>query len=75
MVESMQVGFRFSLELVEKLDAYTAKLSQETPGAKFTRADAARILITKGLEELAHTAKDTAENNKRPAKRRRKVTR
>lgn len=51
-VPSQQVGFRFPLELIARLDRYAAELTEQTPGARFTRADAVRSLLTRALDEL-----------------------
>lgn len=47
-----QVGFRFPVDLVERIDAYADKLSRDLPGLKFTRADAVRVLLERGLIEV-----------------------
>ena len=45
-----QIGVRLPNELLDKLDAYAKQLTKDNPGMKFTRADAERILLTRGLE-------------------------
>ena len=50
MVEAQQVAFRFPPELLARLDAYVDRMRAQTPGLKATRADAARVLITKALD-------------------------
>ena len=47
--ETQQVGFRMPIALVEKVDAYAARMNVEHPGMSYTRADAARVLITRRL--------------------------
>lgn len=44
-----QVGFRFQVDLVERIDAYAKKVRADLPGLTFTRADAARVLLEKAL--------------------------
>ena len=46
-----QVGFRFPESLIMRLDAYAKKMEGEMPGLRFTRADAVRVLLEKGLTE------------------------
>ena len=45
-----QVAFRFPVKLVERLDAFAEKLQRASPGLRVTRADAARLLLTRALE-------------------------
>lgn len=47
--DTIQVAFRLPVSLVEKVDAYAAGMNVEHPGMSATRADAARVLITRGL--------------------------
>lgn len=46
--ESVQVAFRLPLDLVARLDAYAQTLA--APGLFVSRADAARVLMLKGLD-------------------------
>ena len=46
-----QVGFRFPESLIKRLDAYAKKMEAQMPGLRFTRADAVRVLLEKGLKE------------------------
>ena len=50
-----QVAFRLPLELVERLDAFAARMEKESPGLRITRADAARLLLTRGLDDVDQT--------------------
>jgi hypothetical protein len=45
------VAFRLSLELLERVDAYAAKMTEQVPGVTFTRTDAVRALLSKALTE------------------------
>ena len=47
---SVQVAFRLPTSLVKRIDAYAARLGTETPGIEYTRADAARALLSRALE-------------------------
>ena len=49
--QDKQVAFRFPAELVERLDRYAQRMGAEMPGLKFSRADAVRVLLERGLEE------------------------
>jgi hypothetical protein len=42
-------AFRFSEDLLRRLEKYAKRLSEET-GLPVTRADAVRLLLTKGLD-------------------------
>ncbi len=45
-----QVAFRFSDELVERLDRFVESRARELRGVRFSRADAVRQLLEEGLE-------------------------
>jgi len=45
-----QVAFRLPLELVDRLDAFAERMKNESPGLRVTRADAARLLLTRALD-------------------------
>lgn len=45
-----QIVFRLPQSLLDRLDAYADKQRDSLPGSKFSRADALRVLISKGLE-------------------------
>lgn len=51
MEATKQVGFRFTESLLRRVDAYAEKMSKEMPGLKFSRADAVRVLVERGLIE------------------------
>ena len=53
-----QVGFRFPSDLIKRLDAFADKLGRDLPGLKFTRADAVRVLVEKGLAEAGFPKED-----------------
>lgn len=50
MDSSLHIGVRLERELVERVDAYAAKLSASLHGLHVSRSDALRVLIRKGLE-------------------------
>ena len=45
--DQRQVGFRFPVDLIERLDAYAEQMGRVMPGVKFTRADAVKALLEK----------------------------
>lgn len=45
-----QIFVRLPAELVERLDAYVARLAEERPGLRPNRSDAIRILLNQALE-------------------------
>lgn len=47
--KTRQVAFRFPESLIERIDAYAKQMEEQMPGLRFTRADAVRVLIEKGL--------------------------
>jgi hypothetical protein len=49
--KTKQAAFRFPLSLLRRLDAYADQMSAQMPGLRFSRADAVRVLLEKGLEE------------------------
>ena len=49
-MDTKQVGFRMPGSLIDRLDAYAEKKTQEMTGCKVTRADAVRMLLEQGLE-------------------------
>ena len=51
MANTTQYTFRLSDELIERLDAYAGRLSEET-GLEVNRADVVKRLLTKGLEAV-----------------------
>lgn len=53
-----QLAFRFPRALIERLDRYAARLSEEHPGLEFSRSDAVRTLLTR--------APDDVEGKKKP---------
>ena len=69
MGHTKQVAFRFEGELVDRLDAYAEELSNKTPGMQFTRADAVRVLLSRGLDESGVKAKSTRPKEAQGGKR------
>ena len=53
--ETISVAFRFSHELVARLDRHAERMSKDNPGIEFTRADAARVLLTRALDQAEGT--------------------
>lgn len=47
---TVQVAFRLPESLVERLDTFVERQREALPGLNFTRADAARILLMRGLD-------------------------
>ena len=62
MARTNQIGVRVDDALLQALDAYAAKLSADNPGMNMTRADAIRVLLTRGLQ-------DFQANQQQPPKR------
>jgi hypothetical protein len=52
MAKTTLVAFRLENELLKRIDAYAKQLESEKPGLKLARADAVRVLLLRGLEEL-----------------------
>jgi hypothetical protein len=46
------VSFRFSDEIIKRVDKQIERMEKNEPGLKFTRADAVRTLVVRGLEAL-----------------------
>ena len=57
---TQQVSLRLTLPLIERIDAYAEALNEAHPGARMTRADAARILLEYGLAEMTLPKKSPA---------------
>lgn len=51
MANTTQYTFRLTDEIIERLDAYAERLSEET-GLEVNRADVVKRLLTKGLEAV-----------------------
>ena len=49
--EHTMVSLRFPKALLEKVDRFMRVVEKENPGLKVTRADAIRMLVTRGLEK------------------------
>lgn len=49
--QSSMVTMRFPKPLLEKIDRFVKNFEKENPGLKICRADAIRMLVTKGLEK------------------------
>ena len=51
MSESV-VSFRFSDEILKRVDKQIERMEKNEPGLKYTRADAVRTLVVRGLEAV-----------------------
>ena len=51
ITDSTMVSLRFPKVLLEKIDRYMKHFAKENPGLTLSRADAIRMLVTKGLEK------------------------
>jgi hypothetical protein len=51
---TQQVAFRFTRELLNDVDDFTEDFEEDNPGVSLSRADAVRMLVSRGLE--AHKA-------------------
>ncbi len=49
---TIALAFRLPADLVARIDAYAAKLSNETPGLEITRVVAVKALLTQALDAL-----------------------
>jgi len=47
--DSSMVTMRFPKPLLEKIDRFIKTFEKDNPGLKISRADAIRMLVTKGL--------------------------
>lgn len=64
MAATKQTAFRLSEDLIERVDAYAAKLARELPGLRINRADAVRRLLEQGLEREGFGAKQSARGRR-----------
>jgi len=46
------VSFRFSDEILKRVDKHVERMEKNEPGLKFTRADAVRTLVVRALEAI-----------------------
>ncbi len=46
-----QVSLRLPADLVDRIDAHAARLTEQSPGMAFSRADVVRMLLTRGMAE------------------------
>jgi hypothetical protein len=51
------VSFRFSDEILKRVDKHVERMEKNEPGLKFTRADAVRTLVVRGLEAVEKAEK------------------
>jgi predicted transcriptional regulator len=45
-----QVAFRLDDDVVKRIDEYAKRLASKTPGIEYSRSDAARALLVRGLD-------------------------
>ena len=50
MANMLQTGIRLPEDMLERIDAFAARVQKEQPGLEVTRAVAIRMLIALGLE-------------------------
>ena len=62
MTKTEQLAFRLDAALTKRLAAFTNAKAAETPGLRFTRADAIRVLLEQGLEQAGFGAKARRRN-------------
>jgi len=61
MTETQQAAFRLPIDLIKHLDRHVKRFQEASPGLNVTRADAVRMLLTKGLDEAEEHAKRSAK--------------
>jgi len=49
-----QIAIRLADELLTRVDAYRTEVMSELPGHDFTRVDAIRVLLERGLARTGH---------------------
>jgi hypothetical protein len=49
---SVHVTCRMPAELIERVDQHVVKMSERQPGVIFTRTDALRVLVARGLDDI-----------------------
>lgn len=69
--EKTQIAIRLADDLLARVDQYRAQVMAELPGHDFTRVDAIRVLIERGLSDAGLGA--SAPNPKKPRATRRKA--
>lgn len=50
--EKVQTGVRLPASTIKRLDAYAEKMRRRYGGVEVTRADAIRLLLIRGLDEV-----------------------
>ncbi len=63
MGKTVQVAFRLDEELVKRLDKYAKQMERDMPGFNVSRADAVRILLTRGLDNAESTQAARTKKN------------
>ena len=56
MSRQVQIAVRLPEEVLARLDGYAVRLAEDLAGVAFTRSDAARVLIVRGLDALGDAA-------------------
>lgn len=65
--EKTQIAIRLADDLLARVDQYRSQVMTELPGHDFTRVDAIRVLIERGLTHAGLGAPTT--NQKKPPRR------
>lgn len=55
--KTTQVAFRLPDSLLQRLDRHVERMNSENPGLEFSRADAARSLLTRSLDAVESAGK------------------
>lgn len=63
MAETQQTAFRLPTDLLRRLDNHVKRLQDDSPGMKVTRADAVRMLLTRGLDEAEQKPKKSRKGS------------
>lgn len=50
--QTTQVAFRFTVELIDRIDHHVERMRAATPGVEYNRADAVRSLLTTALDAV-----------------------
>lgn len=61
---TVQCAFRLDADLVARIDLVAAGMGRDLRGVKFTRADAVRFLLSRGLDWTPPKKRNTAWSGK-----------
>lgn len=59
--KSQQVAIRMTKSMVKRLDNFAAELAQKTPGIRFSRADAIRVILERWATETQASSEENEE--------------